>query len=348
MSTLEQELRGLTTHGDCYDRREDGRIRCWACGHECTIAEGGEGVCKVRFVESNTLHVPTGYTGGVAVDPIEKKPFFHVLPGSDALSFGMLGCDFKCGYCQNWLTSQTLRDEQAGIRPRSTSAEHLVDLAEQHGCPVIVSTYNEPLITAEWAHAVFSLARGRGIRCGFVSNGNATPKVLDYLRPVMDLYKVDLKSFSKRAYAQLGGKLDNVLRSIEQIHERGFWIEIVTLVVPNFNDSPEELTLIAKFIANVSPEIPWHVTAFHSDYKMTDHRSTTADDLKVAVEIGRSAGLKHIYCGNRPGQTPGLEDTRCPKCDKTLIERVGFRVLSNHLDGGCCPGCGERIPGVWG
>lgn len=302
----------------------------------------------VRFVEGGELRVPFGYTAGLAVDPIEKKPFFHVLPGSDALSFGMLGCDFKCGYCQNWMTSQALRDESAGTAPRPITAERIVAMAAEHGCPVIVSTYNEPLITAEWSHAIFTLARERGIRCGYVSNGNATPEVLDHLRPVMDLCKVDLKSFDKRHFAELGGSLANVLRSIEQIHGRGFWMEIVTLVVPGFNDSDEELTRIAEFIAGISRDIPWHVTAFHSDYKMSDTRSTTSGDLLRAHAIGRAAGLRFVYCGNRPGQTGELESTHCPRCGATLIERRGFSVLANRVRDGKCPGCGETIPGVWG
>ncbi|NUP89077.1 MAG: AmmeMemoRadiSam system radical SAM enzyme [Candidatus Sumerlaeia bacterium] len=347
-ATLAQSLHELTVPGACFARREsDGAIRCWACGHECLIPEGKSGVCKVRHVEGGELRVPFGYTGGVAVDPIEKKPFFHVLPGSEALSFGMLGCDFKCGYCQNWLTSQTLRDESAGVAPRPVAARELAMLAQRHGCPVIVSTYNEPLITAEWARAVFEEARALGIRCGFVSNGNATPEVLDYLRPVLDLYKVDLKGFQKRSYAQLGGRLETVLQSIDGILERGLWLEVVTLVVPGFNDSTEELTQIAEFLAARSPDIPWHVTAFHTDYKFQDRRSTRADDLLRAHEIGKAAGLHFVYCGNRPGQLPGLEDTTCPGCGAALIRRVGFTVLGSLLKEGRCPGCGRAIPGVW-
>ncbi|MBN1476135.1 AmmeMemoRadiSam system radical SAM enzyme [Candidatus Sumerlaeota bacterium] len=347
MPTLEQQLRGLTAPAECFAREDDGSIRCWACGHCCLIREGRSGVCKVRFVEGGTLHVPFGYTAGIAVDPIEKKPFFHVFPGCDALSFGMLGCDYHCSYCQNWLTSQTLRDETAGVHPRPVTAERIVDLAVSRGAPIVVSTYNEPLITAEWSHAVFERAREAGLRCGYVSNGNATPEVLDYLRPVMDLYKVDLKSFDKKAYAQLGGKLSTVLDSIGQIAARGFWLEIVTLVVPEFNDSDTELTRIAEFIAGISRDIPWHVTAFHSDYQMADRRNTTAGDLKRAWEIGRAAGLKFVYCGNRPGQTEGLENTRCPSCGATLIERWGFNVTSNRLRDGKCSECGEGIAGVW-
>jgi pyruvate formate lyase activating enzyme len=212
----------------------------------------------------------------------------------------------------------------------------------------MVSTYNEPLITAEWSRAVFEKARERGILCGFVSNGNATPQVLDFMRPVMDLYKVDLKGFDKKHYAELGGKLDTVLQSIQEIHGRGFWLEIVTLVVPGFNDSEEELKQIAEFIAGVSRDIPWHVTAFHPDYKMSDRRHTTAGDILRGWEIGKAAGLHYVYCGNRPGQTGETENTVCPDCGTTCVQRVGFCVTKNRLKSGCCPSCGKAIPGKWG
>ena len=196
-------------------------------------------------------------------------------------------------------------------------------------------------------HGNSRLATVAKLYMAFISNGNATPRVLDFMRPVTDLYKVDLKGFDKKHYAQLGGKLDNVLRSIQDIHDRGFWLEIVTLVVPNFNDSDEELTRIAEFIVGVSSEIPWHVTAFHPDYKMSERRHTTANDIRRGHEIGKAAGLTYVYCGNRPGQAGETENTRCPACAQTLIERVGFRVLSNRIRDGRCPSCAATIPGVW-
>ena len=331
-------------------RREDGAIQCFACGHRCLVKPGRDGVCRVRFNEGGVLKVPFGYVAGIACDPIEKKPFFHVLPGSDALSFGMLGCDFHCGYCQNWVTSQMLRDADAVAPAKVVSPSQIVELAVRGNAPVLASTYNEPLITSEWAVAVFKQARQRGLKCAYISNGNGTPQVLDYLRPWVDAYKVDLKTFSDRAYRALGGVLDNVTATIRMLKERGFWVEIVTLLVPGFNDGTDEIKAMAGFLAGVDPLMPWHVTAFHPDYKMSEgYRPTTVEDLLRAVEIGAQAGLKYIYAGNIPGRVDKWEDTRCHHCGVTLIRRQGFMVRQNHLGaGGACPACHKRIPGIWG
>ena len=329
------------------ERLPDGRLRCYACGHRCPIPEGREGVCRVRYNEGGVLRVPWGYVGALQCDPIEKKPFFHALPGSDAFSFGMLGCDLHCGYCQNWFTSQSIRDPKAVARPRDVSPEELVSLAEESGAPTVVSTYNEPLITSEWAVAVFQEAKRRDLFTAYVSNGNGTPQVLDYLRPWIDFYKVDLKSMDDKHYRELGGVLANVLDSIAAIHARGIWLEVLTLVIPGFNDSKEELRRAARFIASLSPDIPWHVTAFHPDYKMTDRGSTPARTLVAAAEIGTEEGLRYVYAGNLPGGTGEWENTRCPGCRLTLIERFGFRVIENRLVSGACPRCATPIPGRW-
>ena len=323
-------------------------LRCYACGHRCLIHEGKRGICKVRFNERGRLLAPSGYVAALACDPTEKKPFFHALPGSDTLTFGMLGCDLHCGYCQNWLTSQALRDEAAGTRPRVVTSERLVSLALAHGARMVGSSYNEPLITAEWAVEVFGKARAAGLRTAFISNGNATPQVLDYLRPVTDCYKIDLKTMSDRGYRQLGGVVGNILDTVRMVHERGFWQEIVTLVVPGFNDSEDELARAADFIASVSPDIPWHVTAFHQDYRMTDRAATTAGQLLRACELGRAAGLRYVYAGNLPGRVGRFEHTFCHRCDALLVERRGFHILRNRLGPtGVCPDCAAHIPGVW-
>jgi pyruvate formate lyase activating enzyme len=331
-------------------READSAIRCLACGHRCLVKPGRDGVCRVRFNEDGRLMVPFGYVAGVACDPIEKKPFFHVLPGSDALSFGMLGCDLHCGYCQNWVTSQMLRDADAVAAPKLCRPEQLAEVAIQHRAPVVASTYNEPLITSEWAVAVFREARARGLRCAYISNGNATPQVLDYLRPHVDCYKVDLKTFNPRNYRQLGGVLENITDSIRQLKERGFWVEIVTLVVPGFSDDPDDLKRMAEFLASVDPLMPWHVTAFHPDYKMSEgYRRTTADDLMRIIEYAGAAGMKYLYLGNLPGQVGQWEDTRCHSCGCTLIRRQSFMVRENRVGAdGRCPDCGMAIPGVWG
>ncbi len=319
-----------------------------ACGHACPLPDGAFGVCKVRFNRGGTLYAPWGYVGGVQCDPIEKKPFFHAMPGALAYSFGMLGCDLHCGYCQNWVTSQALRDPAAVAPPREVSPQALVADALAQGARVLVSTYNEPLITAEWAVAIFKEARAAGLRTAFVSNGNATPQVLDYLVPWLDYYKVDLKSFDDRQYRTLGGRLAPILDTIRALHARGVWLEIVTLLVPGFNDSRDELDRLTSFIASVSSDIPWHVTAFHGDYKMTDPRDTTPRDLVDAAAIGRGNGLRFVYAGNRPGQVGALEDTCCPTCGRAVIERTGYRIEAYRLTpAGACPDCGTALPGRW-
>ena len=325
----------------------DGTVRCLACGHRCSVRVGRAGICRVRFNEKGRLLAPAGYVSAVQVDPIEKKPFFHAFPGQNALSFGMFGCNLHCPFCQNWITSQALRDDRAVIHPRFATPEQLVDLAVEHGAPAMVSTYNEPLITCDWAVDVFKPARERGIVCGFVSNGNASPEALEFIRPYVDLYKIDLKTFDDRRYRRLGGVLDTILDTIRRTHRMGFWVEVVTLLVPGFNDTDEELTRIAEFLVGVSADIPWHVTAFRPDYKMGAVQRTPADTLVRAYEIGHSAGLRYVYAGNIPGALDHREDTRCPTCNTTLIRRTGFYVEENVMSGGCCPSCKTRIPGVW-
>ena len=348
MSALAAVLADNVREGDLWEPIERNRIRCFACGHCCPIPEGQPGVCKVRFNRGGKLYVPWGYVGGVQCDPIEKKPFFHVRPGALAFSFGMLGCDLHCSYCQNWVTSQAIRDPNAVTAPQRATPERLVSMAVELGAEAMVSTYNEPLITAEWAVAIFKEARAAGLLTGFVSNGNATPQVLEYIRPWVDLYKVDLKSFDDRHYRELGGRLQPILDSIRRIHEMGFWLEIVTLVIPGFNDSDDELTRMAEFLAGISPDIPWHVTAFHKDYKMTDPDDTQPSTLLRAAEIGRRAGLRYVYAGNLPGSVADLEDTRCASCGEVLIHRYGYRIRSYRITSdGCCPACHTPVPGRW-
>jgi pyruvate formate lyase activating enzyme len=348
--TLRQRLERVTRAADPALVRslDRGRVQCLACGHRCRIPEGHDGICRVRSNVGGTLRVPWGYVAHLAVDPIEKKPFFHAFPGEPALSFGMLGCDLHCGYCQNWITSQALRDPAAGSTIRMLSPDHLVNAAIEHGSRVLVSTYNEPLITAEWALDVFALGHERGLSCAFVSNGNATPEVLDRLRPFVDLYKVDLKGYDDRRYRELGGVLANVLRSLEDLLVRGFWVEVVTLVTPGFNDSDDELRAIARHIAGLRRDVPWHVTGFVPQYRMESTAPTPVATLARARAIGLAEGLRFVYTGNRPGAIEGGEDTHCPDCGNVVIARSGFRVRAMRLRGGCCPDCGTPIPGVWG
>jgi pyruvate formate lyase activating enzyme len=327
---------------------ERGRLRCHACGHQCPIPDGAMGVCKVRFNRGGRLMVPWGYVGGVQCDPVEKKPFFHAYPGALAYSVGMLGCDLHCAYCQNWVTSQALRDPQAIAPPRDATADALVADALRQGAKLLVSTYNEPLITAEWAVDIFTAARRAGLVTGFVSNGNGTPRVLEYIRPHIDLYKVDLKSFDDRRYRELGGRLAPILDTIQWLHDAGVWVEIVTLLVPGFNDGDVELRGLTTFLAGVSPDIPWHVTAFHRDYKMTDPTNTTPALLLRAASLGREAGLRYVYAGNLPGRVGDAEHTNCHACGTRLISRYGYLIQEYALtSAGACPTCHTPIPGRW-
>lgn len=347
-TTLSNLLNQNVREGELYEKLDRNRVRCYACGHCCPIPEGQLGVCKVRFNLGGALYVPWGYVGGVQCDPIEKKPFFQAYPGALAYSFGMLGCDLHCSYCQNWVTSQALRDPEAVSTPLAASPQELVQDALRQGAKVLVSTYNEPLITSEWAVEVFREARAAGLKTGFVSNGNGTPQVLEYLRPWIDLYKVDLKSFDDRHYHQLGGRIAPILDTIRRLYDMGVWLEIVTLLIPGFNDSEVELRGLTEFVAGVSPDIPWHVTAFHKDYKMDDPDNSRPEDLLRAASIGKQAGLHFVYAGNLPGHVGDLEDTRCQNCQLTLIRRDGYLVREYKITSeGKCTSCGSCIPGRW-
>ena len=341
----------LTVAGELYEKLEDRAVRCFACGHRCVIREGKRGICQVRFNKGGELRVPSGYVAALQSDPIEKKPFYHVLPGANALTFGMLGCDYHCGYCQNWLTSQTMRNPNSDASVnyiRKISPKGMVDYARRTNASVVVSSYNEPLITSDWAVEIFKAAKAAGLMCAYVSNGNNTPEVMKYLAPYLSAYKIDLKCMSDKNYRKLGGVLQNTLDGIKRAHEMGLWVEIVTLTIPDFNDSNEELWDAARFIAGVSRDIPWHVTAFHKDYKMTDHDNTDVKTLLRAAEIGKEAGLRYVYAGNLPGHVGEYEDTFCAGCNHRLIRRSGYIIQEYHVTGaGTCPKCDAKVPGLW-
>lgn len=349
VKTLAEILDRLTVESELYERLPGGKVLCYACGHRCTIFPGKRGICKVRFNDNGMLKVPWGYVAALQCDPTEKKPFNHALPGSLTLTFGMLGCDYHCQSCQNFVTSQALRDPVAGAEPVAITPEQMISLAQRYGAQLVGSSYNEPLITSEWAAAIFKQAKASGLRTCYVSNGNATPKVLKYLKPWTDCYKIDLKAFNDKNYRFLGGTLENVTRTIKMVYEMGFWTEVVTLIIPGYNDSDDELRSAAEFIASVSPFIPWHVTAFHKDYKMTDPADTPPATLIRAARIGEQAGLRYVYAGNLPGRVGKYEHTFCHHCGALLVERYGYLILQNRLspNGGRCPQCGTAIPGIW-
>jgi pyruvate formate lyase activating enzyme len=328
----------------------DGDLRCQACAHRCLIRKGRRGICQVRFNQDGVLRVPWGYVAGLHPDPIEKKPFSHVMPGSLALTFGMLGCDFHCGFCQNWFSSQVGREpgsDDAISYIQRITPEEVISRATQVNAKVIASSYNEPLITTEWAVDIFRLAKASGIHTAYVSNGYATREALELLSPHLSAYKIDLKSMRADNYRSMGGVLEHVLDTIRMVHELGIWLEIVTLVIPDFNDSNDELWELSRFISSISHDIPWHVTAYHPDYKKQDAPPTPVASLQRAAEIGQEAGLRYVYAGNIPGRVGSLENTHCPTCQKPLIKRVGYSIVGNSLVGGKCPFCGEIIPGIW-
>jgi pyruvate formate lyase activating enzyme len=527
-TALAEIINPLVTEGTLYESLPDDAVHCFACGHNCTIKSGARGICQVRYNLGGKLYVPWGYVAALQCDPIEKKPFNHVLPGTDTVTFGMLGCDLHCAYCftgdtpvvtnhgpvpfvrlfemasridhradgdvayvdglqavagsgqwrdvravfrhpykgilinvraeqiggfcctpdhkiyattspediptkiaaseltpghylvipapvaagmpvpalamgresteraqavavcrddfafiriseiaqldhdgdvynmevevehnylanfflvsncQNWDISQALRDSEAGRPPAEVTPQEMVMLAKRNGAGSVTSSYNEPLITSEWAVAIFKEAKAAGLPCNYVSNGNATREVLEFIRPYVGAYKIDLKTMSDKNYRKLGAVLDHVLDGVRMVHEMGFWLEIVTLVIPGFNDSEDELRDAARFLKSLSPDIPWHVTAFHKDYRMRDPDNTDARTLIRAAEIGKSEGLHYVYAGNMPGRVGAWEHTCCPTCGEALIKRYGYVVLSYDLTAdGTCPHCATKIAGLW-
>jgi pyruvate formate lyase activating enzyme len=260
----------------------------------------------------------------------------------------MLGCDMHCAYCMNWVVSQTLRDPEAVAAAMRVTPRQLAEQALGRGAALSVSTYNEPLVTAEWSVEVLRAAREAGLLTGFVSNGNATARALEYIRPWVDLYKVDLKCFDDEGYRRLGGRLYPVVETIRRLHRMGFWLEVVTLLVPGFNDGGDELRAAAEFLAGVSPDIPWHLTAYHGEYRMREPRNTTAEDLSRAAEIARAAGLRYVYAGNLAGRVGELEETRCGGCGDVLVRRRGYKTTECRVSpAGLCPACSRPVPGIW-
>jgi pyruvate formate lyase activating enzyme len=348
---LKERLEKNSEIGILFEKLDSNKVKCLACGHKCVISEGTSGVCKVRHNINGDLYVPHDYVAGFGIDPIEKKPFFHVLPGSRTLSFGMLGCNFHCSFCQNYITSQALKDPNCKSDIEEISSDDIINISRKHNLKIIVSTYNEPLITSEWAVEIFQKAKKLQARCGYVSNGYVTDEVLGFIRPYVDFYKVDLKTFNADNYKRIcGGNLEIVKKAIEQIFKKGFWLEIVTLVVPGFNDSEDEFKNISKFIYNISPDIPWHVTAFHPDYKMTESEQTDVNAILKAVRIGKNTGLKYVYSGNLRLQE--FENTYCPGCRELLVQRNGYfiekiAIIIDESGKGRCPKCNQTIAGVW-
>ncbi|HUT56992.1 MAG TPA: AmmeMemoRadiSam system radical SAM enzyme [Phycisphaerae bacterium] len=326
---------------------DEQKVRCHLCGHECTIAAGKYGICRVRQNVAGTLKTHNyGPLVALSTDPIEKKPLFHFLPGTLSLSIAAAGCNFQCEFCQNWQISQAPRlgDRLGG---RAVSPEQIVTAAQSYDCPSISYTYTEPTVFFELAYDTARLAHERGIMNCFVSNGFLTPEAVEKIAPHLDGINVDLKAFSDETYRRvMKARLQPVLTCLKALVAAGIWVEVTTLIVPGMNDSREELGEVARFIAGeLSPAVPWHVTRFHGDYRMTSTPSTPLSTLEGACKLGLDAGLRFVYCGNVAGMAD--ESTYCPKCRTKLIDRAGYSIRGVHLDRGACPSCGEQIEGVW-
>jgi pyruvate formate lyase activating enzyme len=324
-------------------------VVCDLCHHRCIIASGKRGICQARRNDGGTLvSLVYGHCIALTPDPIEKKPLFHYLPGTRSMSVATVGCNFTCDFCQNHHISQYLRDQSGDIPGDCVEPDDIVRAAEKAGCRSLSFTYTEPTIFFEYAFEAARLAQERGIGSCFVSNGFMTPEAVDTIAPYLDAINVDLKSFDPEVYRSvMGGRLDGVLETIQRLHEQNIWIEITTLLIEGMNDSENEVREIARFIADLDPSIPWHVSRFHPQYRMDRAAPTAGKSVLRAVEIGREAGLRHIYCGNM--RDARWESTWCASCGGMLIERAGFRIVANHLSPtGACPACGASCSGRWG
>ncbi len=330
-----------------YEKREDSKVVCHLCNHNCKISPGHRGICGVRENQEGTLYTLVyGMLVSENIDPIEKKPLFHFLPGSTSYSISTVGCNFRCLHCQNYQISQYPRLLGGQIAGHKRTPEDVVQATRLEGARSISYTYVEPTIFYEFAYDCCKMAREEGIRNVFVSNGFMSPDVARELSQVLDGINIDVKAFTDRFYREVcKAKLQPVLDNVKLFHELGTWVEVTTLIIPGWNDSEEELREIARFVKGIDPAIPWHVTAFYPAYRMTDRPSTPVEILRRAREIGLEEGLRFVYEGNIPGE--GGENTYCPKCGVKIIKRYGFRILENRMSQGKCPDCGEPIEGVW-
>lgn len=329
-----------------YQSCPNNSIKCLACCNYCVIKDGQTGVCGVRRNDGGKLDLLVyGRPCAIHVDPIEKKPLYHFLPGSQILSLGTFGCNFACEFCQNWDISQ-LKVKDSQLKLEYFSPEKIVQLAKESNCPAIAYTYNEPTIWTEYAMDIAKLANQAGLKNIYVSNGYLSPECAEFVAPYLDAINIDLKSFSEDFYNRIcHAKLQPVLNTIKKIHELNIWEEITTLLIPEKNDSEEELKQIAFFIASISPNIPWHISAFHGDYKMADHQDTSLESLLKAWEIGKSAGLNYVYLGNV--NIKKQANTYCAACGKIILERDYLSLTKTNLVGDRCKYCGNKIPGVF-
>jgi pyruvate formate lyase activating enzyme len=331
-----------------WEKREEGKVKCSLCRFRCLVAEGQRGICGVRENREGTLYTLV-YGKSIAehVDPIEKKPLFHYLPGSKSFSVATVGCNFRCLHCQNYEISQNMA-RQTSLPGHDLPPADIVRAAVRAGCRSISYTYTEPTIFYEYAYDTAVLARRESLGNVFVTNGYITSEALEHIAPYLDAANVDLKGYSEKFYREIAGAtLKGVLDSLKEYKRLGIWLEVTTLIIPGHNDDEADLRGVARFIAEeLSPETPWHVTAFYPTYRLLDSPPTPVSTLRKARRIGLEAGLKYVYEGNIPGE--GGENTLCPGCGKTIVERHGFRLLGVHLTSGCCGFCGAPVAGIWG
>jgi len=327
-----------------YYKKEEGNesIICLLCRHACKLKEGQVGICGVnKNIDGELKTLVYGHPIALNVDPVEKKPLYHLLPGSKVLSFGTVGCNFKCPFCQNWDISQTnIINEDIEVSPKQ-----MVELALKEGASAIAYTYNEPTIFYPYAKDIGILAKEKGLKNIFVSNGFETPEIIEDMSTWLDAANIDLKSWDDAYYKKvLKGGLEAVKDTLRRMVKAGIWVEVTTLLIEGENDSDTTLEEMANFIANdLGVDVPWHLSAFYPNYKMSEHEATGIDTLQRAERIGKKAGLKHIYLGN----VPIAGNTYCPECDTLLIDRTGYNVTTNRLKEGSCPHCSKPIAGVW-
>jgi pyruvate formate lyase activating enzyme len=322
---------------------KNGKVLCHLCAHRCNIGESERGLCGVRLNSKGELFTLVyGKLISRAIDPIEKKPLYHFLPGSQSYSIATAGCNFFCDFCQNWQISQ-MTHEDGAVYGEDATPEEIVADATSHKCESIAYTYTEPTIFFEFAYDTATLAKKSGLKNVFVTNGYQTPETIEKMAEVIDAANVDLKSFNDEFYRErCRARLAPVLKAIRMMHEMGIFLEVTTLIVPGENDGMDEIKQIAEFIASISDEIPWHVSRFHPQYRHADKEWTRSDTIFQALEIGKTSGLKYLYAGNLPAGK--YEHTYCPRCGATVIERSGFYALSGGLRGNACRKCGTPLP----
>ena len=329
-----------------FERLAGTDVRCHLCAHKCLIHDGQRGICAVRENKGGTLFsLVYGKVISANIDPIEKKPIFHMHPGSTSLSISTVGCNFRCKHCQNYDISQYPRERKFEVPGQVMQPADIVSLAIKQGCESISYTYTEPTIFFEFAYDCARLANEKGIKNVFVSNGYSGTEATRKIAPYLTADNIDLKGSDKFYREICGAKLAPVKETIRLMKELGIWVEVTTLIIPGHNDSEEDLTDIARFIHSVDPAMPWHLSRFHPTYKLIDKPVTPVETLRNAKAIGYGAGLKFVYEGNVHGEDG--ENTYCPSCRNLLIKRLGYRIIENKLRDGKCPQCSTLIEGIW-